>query len=91
MLAVRSTEPGGECTTPAIYFTPVELPMLEMYSRGLTLHIGRAHVRAVLPEILGYIAGGVLDPAAIGVQRSTWDDVPEAVVQPPTKLLVSRG
>jgi alcohol dehydrogenase len=92
MLAVRSTEPGGECTTPAIYFEPMtELPMLEMYSRGLTLHVGRAHVRAVVPEILGYIAGGVLDPAAIGIEHASWDDAVQALADPPTKLLLSRA
>ena len=43
----------------AIYFEPATpLPLLEMYTRGCTLHTGRVHARAVIPEVLALITAG---------------------------------
>jgi threonine dehydrogenase-like Zn-dependent dehydrogenase len=89
-LALRSTEPGGECTVAGIYWKPTEVPMFDMYLKGVSLHVGRAHVRAVMPEVLGYLAGGLLDPSAIGVQQADWEDAPAALADPPTKLVLTR-
>ena len=51
--ALRSTAPDGICTSVAIYFEPATpLPLLEMYTRGCTLHTGRVHARAVIPDVL---------------------------------------
>ena len=37
--ALRSTAADGTCTSVAIYFEPTTpLPLLEMYTRGCTLH-----------------------------------------------------
>ena len=62
--ALRSTAADGTCTSVAIYFEPsTPLPLLEMYTRGCTLHTGRCHARALIPEVLALIADGRLDPA----------------------------
>src|SRR5262249_55741259 len=45
-LALRSTSPDGTCTSTAIYFAdPPGLPLLEMYSKGITFRTGRANAR----------------------------------------------
>jgi threonine dehydrogenase-like Zn-dependent dehydrogenase len=87
--ALRSTAPDGVCTSVAIYFeqaTPV--PLLEMYTRGCTLHTGRCHARALIPEVLGLIAGGRLDPALVTSAVVGFDDAESALAEPPTKLVL---
>ncbi len=88
--ALRSTAPDGVCTSVAIYFeatTPV--PLLEMYTRGCTLHTGRCHARALIPEVLALIAAGRLDPALVTSAVVSFDDAPDALAEPPTKLILT--
>src|SRR5438128_8118936 len=41
-VALRSTAPGGTCTSTAIYFgEQPSLPLLEMYTKGITFKTGR--------------------------------------------------
>ncbi len=89
--ALRSTEPGGHCTSVSIYFegaTPV--PMTEMYMKGVTFHTGRVHSRTVLPEVLSLIAGRRLDPDVVVTERARWSDAPEAILAYTTKLIIAR-
>ena len=45
--ALRSTEPGGTCTSTTIYFgSDIAIPMLEMYTTGVTLTTSRVSARA---------------------------------------------
>jgi alcohol dehydrogenase len=86
--AIRSTEPGGACTNVGIYFeaeTPV--PLGEMYMRGIHLHTSRVSSRAVLPEVLGLVTSGRLDPAAVTSTVAAFADAQEALLDPPTKLV----
>ena len=54
MLALRSTEPDGICTSTAIYFgEQPPLPVLEMYMKCVTFVTGRVHARAVDPARAG--------------------------------------
>lgn len=88
--AIRSTEPGGVCTNVGIYFqeqTPV--PLGEMYMRGIDLHTSRVSSRAVLPEVLELVASGRLDPAAVTSTVAGFDDAPQALADPPTKLVLT--
>ncbi len=89
--AVRSTAPDGTCTSVAIYFeqsTP--LPLLEMYTRGCTLHTGRCHARALIPEVLALVADGRLDPASVTSEVVGFDDAESALTELPTKLILRR-
>ncbi|KZS61376.1 alcohol dehydrogenase catalytic domain-containing protein [Mycobacterium ostraviense] len=75
---LRATWPDGVCTDTGIYYQPmVEMPLLSMYTRGVRFVTGRVNARAVIPEILGVIAGGCdLSPAVARVVA--WDDAPSA-------------
>ena len=87
--ALRSTAPDGVCTSVAIYFeqtTP--LPLLEMYTRGCTLHTSRVHARAVIPDVLALITAGRLDPALVTSAVVGFDDAVAALAEPPTKLVL---
>jgi threonine dehydrogenase-like Zn-dependent dehydrogenase len=87
--ALRSTAPDGTCTSVAIYFeAATPLPLLEMYTRGCTLHTGRCHARALIPDVLALIAAGRLDPALVTSAVVGFDDAEAALADPPTKLIL---
>jgi threonine dehydrogenase-like Zn-dependent dehydrogenase len=89
--ALRSTEPGGRCTSVGIYFEPeTPVPLLEMYTSGVRFETGRVNSRAALPEVLALVAEGRLDPAAVTSEVVSFNDAPEALADPPTKLIVAR-
>jgi alcohol dehydrogenase len=90
-IALRSTEPGGTCTNVGVAFemlTPI--PLLEMYGNGLTLHVGRAHARLPMPELLAAIADGTIHPEQVTTASARWDEAAEAMSDPPAKLVVTR-
>jgi threonine dehydrogenase-like Zn-dependent dehydrogenase len=90
--ALRSTDDYGTCTSVAIYFggaTPI--PLLEMYTRGVTFHVSRADSRLYLPTVLDLVAAGRLDPLAVPTTIVPWDQAAEAWLEPATKLVVQRG
>jgi threonine dehydrogenase-like Zn-dependent dehydrogenase len=89
--ALRSTEPGGECTSTGIVFEPeTPLPLLEMYTTGVHFHIGRAQARPAIPRILELVAEGRLRPQLVTSRVAEWDEAPEAVLSPERKLLIER-
>jgi threonine dehydrogenase-like Zn-dependent dehydrogenase len=87
--AVRSTAANGTCTSVAVYFEPeTPLPLLEMYTRGCTFHTSRVHARALIPEVLGLVADGRLEPERVTSAVVGFDDAPDALADPPTKLVL---
>jgi alcohol dehydrogenase len=89
-LALRSTAPDGICTSTGIYFeqqTPV--PLLEMYTKGITFQTGRVHAGPAIPHVLELIAGG-WDPAPVTNRVASWDDAADALVAERGKLVVTR-
>jgi threonine dehydrogenase-like Zn-dependent dehydrogenase len=87
--AIRSATANGTVTSVAIYFEPeTPLPLLEMYTRGCTLHASRVHARAVIPEVLGLIELGSLQPERVTSAVVGFDDAEEALADPPTKLVL---
>jgi alcohol dehydrogenase len=89
--ALRSTEPGGVCTSTGIYYeqtTPV--PLLEMFTNGITFITGRAMARPVIPAILERVAAGQLRPDRVTSGVVAWDDAAEAVGEAHTKLVLER-
>lgn len=91
-LALRSTAPDGICTSCAIYFgEQPSLPMLEMYTKGITLVTGRANAREAMPHVLGLTASGALRPELVTSTVVAWQDAADALVQDGwTKLVFER-
>lgn len=86
---VRSTERYGYCTSIAVYFDPQStLPLLEMYTRGITFHTSRADARRFLPDVLELLESTRFDPLAIPTTVVDWDDAADAWLEPATKLVV---
>jgi threonine dehydrogenase-like Zn-dependent dehydrogenase len=89
--AIRSTAAYGRITPVTIHFGPgTPLPLLEMYTRGITFHTSRADSRRDLPEVLDLVAAGRIDPLAVPTTVVDWDRAAEHWLQPAVKLVVSR-
>jgi threonine dehydrogenase-like Zn-dependent dehydrogenase len=89
--ALRSTEPGGTCTSVGILVEPqTPLPLFEMYLNGIEFRIGRVMARPVIPSLLDLVSSGRVHPELITSSVVSWDAAPEAVTEPQTKLIVTR-
>lgn len=88
--AIRSTEDLGLLTVVGIVLGDAAVPVLEMYTRGITLHSSRADSRRHLPALLALVARGVFDPLAVPVTEAAFDDAREAWLAPATKLVLTR-
>jgi alcohol dehydrogenase len=91
MCTIRSTDDYGTCTPIAVDFTPTTpVPLLAMYTRGITLRLGRADSRRYLGEILHLAAAHHFDPLSIKPRIVSFDDAAEAWLQEPQIKLVLR-
>jgi alcohol dehydrogenase len=91
-LALRSTSPDGTCTSAAIYFgEQPRLPLLEMYTKGITFTTGRANAREAMPHVLELAASGALQPELVTTRTVSWEQAPDALVAGDwTKLVIER-
>jgi threonine dehydrogenase-like Zn-dependent dehydrogenase len=91
-LALRSTAPDGTCTSTAIYFgEQPSLPLLEMYTKGITFKTGRANARTAMPHVLELAASGAMHPELVTSGVVSWSDAADALVERGwTKLVIER-
>jgi alcohol dehydrogenase len=87
---LRSTDDYGVCTLTAILFQPVALPLLALYTRGITLEIGRADSRHHLATVLRLVAAGRFDPGAVEPTVVPFADAAQEWLRPATKLVLRR-
>jgi threonine dehydrogenase-like Zn-dependent dehydrogenase len=81
-LALRSTAPDGICTGCAIYFgAEPPMPLLEMYTKGITFVTGRANAREAMPHVLALAASGALHPERITSKVVPWEQAGEALLE----------
>lgn len=89
--AIRSTDGYGRITPVTIHFgAATPLPLLEMYTRGITFHTSRADSRRYLPEVLDLVAAGRIDPLRVPTTVLQWDRAAEHWLEPALKLVVTR-
>jgi len=89
---LRSTDDYGTCTSTAIFFgEQPSLPLLELYTKGITVHLSRADSRRYTPEVADLAAGGQLRTQAVTTKVAEWDDAPAAWLAPATKLVLVRN
>ncbi len=91
-LALRSTAPDGTCTSCAIYFgEQPRMPLLEMYTKGITFRTGRANAREAIPHVLDLAASGALRPERVTTHSVPWAHAAEALGEGGwTKLVIER-
>lgn len=92
-LALRSTAPDGICTSCAIYFgEQPTMPLLEMYTKGITFRTGRANAREAMPHVLELAASGSLHPELVTSRVLSAEDAPQALAEDGwTKLVIELG
>jgi alcohol dehydrogenase len=89
---LRSTDDYGTCTSVAIQFaTATPVPLLAMYTKGITFHVSRADSRRFLPEVTQLVAGGLLDPSVVPTTVVPWEQADRAWLEPAIKLVVDRA
>jgi threonine dehydrogenase-like Zn-dependent dehydrogenase len=91
LATLRLTEWGWHCTSIGQIEPEAALPLFELYTRGVHLHLGRAMVRPAIPAILELVAADRLRPQLVTSATVAWDDAPEALLEPATKLVISRS
>ncbi len=91
-LALRSTAPDGTCTSTAIYFgEQPSLPLLEMYTKGITFKTGRANAREAMPHVLELAASHAIEPELVTSRVVGFDDAADALLERDwCKLVIER-
>ena len=87
---IASTDAEGTCTSVGIYFGDVALPLLDMYTRGVTFVTGRINARRDIPLALDLLGRGTLDLGTVASTVVDWDDAPTAWAEPAPKLVIRR-
>jgi len=88
---ICSTQAGGFCTIPSIYFSDVSIPMTRIYMKGITLCTGRTNGAGDLPMILEQIAKGVIDPLAINPAIAPLSEAGDALLSDEPKVIIERA
>ncbi|MER7480854.1 alcohol dehydrogenase catalytic domain-containing protein [Streptomyces sp. NPDC126510] len=89
--ALLSTSSAGVCTDTGIFFNgDVPLPLLEMYTKGVTFVTGRIDARAAMPAALDLITSGRLDPSPVVGETAPWGEAPVAWAEHTGRLVLTR-
>jgi threonine dehydrogenase-like Zn-dependent dehydrogenase len=89
--AIRSLAPGGICTAVGYYLaTGTRLPVMHMYATDATLRVGVSHARAVLPDLLDFVARTGYQAEQVTTVTADWDDAPTAYAARTTKVVLER-
>jgi threonine dehydrogenase-like Zn-dependent dehydrogenase len=89
--AIRSVEANGILTSTSIYFEDLTgLPLLEMYTTGVTVTTSRVDARASIPAVLELVTTGRLQPELVTTEVVAWSDAAEALAVHRYKTVVSR-
>lgn len=89
--ALRSLARGGVCTAVGYYLASgTRLPLMQMYATDATLRVGVSHARAVLPDLLAFVARSGYPAEQVTTLTADWDDAPTAYATRTTKLVLQR-
>ncbi|MBC8025699.1 MAG: alcohol dehydrogenase catalytic domain-containing protein [Steroidobacteraceae bacterium] len=89
--ALRAAAPGGVCTSVGIFPRKTTgIPLLRMYSQGLTLRNAVSNARPMIPAILELVRSGRLKPELVTTTRAEWRDAALAFTENSTKVVVTR-
>ena len=90
-LALRCTAADGACISTSIHFAAIKpLPLLEMYTRCVTLHVGRCHARAGIPHVLELLAHRNLAAEVVTARVVAWGDAPDVLLGDERKYVITR-
>jgi alcohol dehydrogenase len=78
-VSLANTAADGICSSLGGFHRSTPVPLLQMYVRNATLHIGRAHVRPLIPKVLELMLDGRLHPETVTTTVAPLDDAPAAL------------
>jgi alcohol dehydrogenase len=78
-VALDHTAPDGVCTSSGGLHATTRLPLLQMYVRRATLHLGIPHARPLMPKVLELMRDGRLRPELVTTAVAPLDDAPNAL------------
>ena len=78
-VALSNTAADGICSSLGGFHRSTRIPLLQMYVRNATLHIGRTHTRQLIPEVLDLMLDGRLHPESVITNVASLDDAPLAL------------
>ena len=89
--AIRSLAPGGICTAVGYYLSAgTRVPLMRMYATDATLRLGVSHARAVLPDLLAFVARTGYPAERVSTLTADWRDAPVAYAARTTKVVLQR-
>jgi threonine dehydrogenase-like Zn-dependent dehydrogenase len=89
--AIHSLAPGGICTAVGYYLAAAtRVPLMRMYATDATLRLGVSHARAVLPDLLAFVARTGFPAEHVTSLTADWNDAPSAYVARTTKVVLQR-
>jgi alcohol dehydrogenase len=78
-LSLSHTAPDGICSSVGSFHASTRIPIVQMYVRNVTLHVGRTHARALIPKVLELMLDGRLAPERVISTVAPLDDAPRAL------------
>jgi threonine dehydrogenase-like Zn-dependent dehydrogenase len=88
--AIRSTEPEGQCSSVGCHFSDVEIPMMDMYVRGIHFYTGRGQGRPNIEKAMAFLDAGRFDVSLVTTTIASFDDTPGVLAEAPMKAVLVR-
>jgi alcohol dehydrogenase len=77
--ALSATAPDGICSSVGLLHRSARIPTGLMYGTNATYHLGRAHARTVIPEVLKLMSEGRLEPEKVTTCQARSEEAPEVL------------
>lgn len=74
--SLACTAPDGICSSVGSLHHSAKVPLLLMYGRNVTLHVGRTHARALIPRVLELMESARLRPLEVSTRVAGIDEAP---------------
>jgi threonine dehydrogenase-like Zn-dependent dehydrogenase len=88
---LRALAPGGICTAVGYYLAAgTRVPLMRMYATDATLRLGVSPARALLPDILAFVARTDFPAERVTSLTAAWDDACTAYLAKTTKVVLTR-
>jgi alcohol dehydrogenase len=79
--SLAHTAPDGICTSGGSLHRRARIPALLMYGRNVTLHVGRTHARALIPQVLELMRREELRPLEVSTRIASLDEAPAVLAE----------
>lgn len=89
-MAIDKTKPYGICSSSGIYFRKTTMPLMKMYSNGITFKTGLANARTDAEKVLALIKQNKLNLELVTTKLDNWDNAPNAFLSRTSKVIVTR-